>query len=186
MIIKHDSVAPLKSLYVPILSTLIAPWTACNLVFEISRNNIREQIQHHQGLLLPLNSMGWVSKLEMRADGGASRKKSAHKCRRHKRWRFDPWVGKIPWRRAWQPTPYSCLENPMDRGAWLATAHKVTQSRTQLKWFSMHACTTSVTQVNMMTQSQRDLPLWADERDVSFFKHSNNSIVLIRLLCCSS
>jgi len=25
-------------------------------------------------------------------------------CRRHRRW-FDPWVGKIPWRRAWQPTP---------------------------------------------------------------------------------
>ena len=21
------------------------------------------------------------------------------------RHRFDPWVGKIPWRRAWQPTP---------------------------------------------------------------------------------
>ena len=32
--------------------------------------------------------------------------------------RFDPWVGKIPWRRKWQPTPYSCLENPMDGGAW--------------------------------------------------------------------
>ena len=26
--------------------------------------------------------------------------------------RFDPWVGKIPWRRAWQPTPCFCLENP--------------------------------------------------------------------------
>ena len=26
-------------------------------------------------------------------------------CRRHKRCEFDPWVGKIPWRRAWQPTP---------------------------------------------------------------------------------
>ena len=25
---------------------------------------------------------------------------------------FDPWVGKTPWRRAWHPTPYSCLENP--------------------------------------------------------------------------
>ena len=24
---------------------------------------------------------------------------------RHKRLGFDPWVGKIPWRRAWQPTP---------------------------------------------------------------------------------
>ena len=26
-------------------------------------------------------------------------------CRRPKRCRFHPWVGKIPWRRAWQPTP---------------------------------------------------------------------------------
>ena len=26
-------------------------------------------------------------------------------CRRCKRRRFNPWVGKIPWRRAWQPTP---------------------------------------------------------------------------------
>ena len=26
-------------------------------------------------------------------------------CRRHKRHRFNPWVGKIPWRRKWQPTP---------------------------------------------------------------------------------
>ena len=34
---------------------------------------------------------------------------------------FDHWVGKIPWRRAWQPTPvFSPGESPMDRGAWLA------------------------------------------------------------------
>ena len=26
-------------------------------------------------------------------------------CRRQRRRRFDPWVWKIPWRRAWQPTP---------------------------------------------------------------------------------
>ena len=26
-------------------------------------------------------------------------------CRRHKQCRFNPWVGKISWRRAWQPTP---------------------------------------------------------------------------------
>ena len=31
-----------------------------------------------------------------------SGKESACQCRRH---RFDPWVGKIPWRREWQPTP---------------------------------------------------------------------------------
>ena len=37
--------------------------------------------------------------------GGASGKEPACQCRRHKRHGFDPWVGKIPWRRAWQPTP---------------------------------------------------------------------------------
>ena len=31
------------------------------------------------------------------------------------------------------PLQYSCLENPMDRGAWLATVHRVAKSQTQLK-----------------------------------------------------
>ena len=31
-------------------------------------------------------------------------KEPACQCRRHKRCGFDLWVGKIPWRRAWQPT----------------------------------------------------------------------------------
>ena len=43
-------------------------------------------------------------------------------------------------RRTWQPTPYSCLENPADRGAWWAAVHGVAQSQTQLKRLSMHAC----------------------------------------------
>ena len=38
------------------------------------------------------------------------------------------------------PLQYSCLENPMDRGAWWTSVHGVTQSRTRLKWLSMHAC----------------------------------------------
>ena len=33
---------------------------------------------------------------------------------------------------------YSCLENPMDRGALWATVHRVTKSRTRLKRLSMH------------------------------------------------
>ena len=31
------------------------------------------------------------------------------------------------------PLQYSCLENPMDRGAWWATVDRVAKSRTQLK-----------------------------------------------------
>ena len=49
---------------------------------------------------------------------------------RHKRHRFDPWVRKIPWRRAQQPPQYSCLENPMDREAWWAAVHGVVKSQT--------------------------------------------------------
>ena len=45
-----------------------------------------------------------------------------------KRHRFNPWVGKIPQRRAWQPTSVFLLENPMGRGAWWATVHRVTES----------------------------------------------------------
>ena len=59
--------------------------------------------------------------------GGTSGKEPACQCRRHKRYRFDSWVGKIPWRRAWQPNPIF-LENPRDRGAWWATVHRVTKS----------------------------------------------------------
>jgi len=37
--------------------------------------------------------------------GGTSGKEPACPCRRHKKCDFDPWVKKIPWRRAWQPIP---------------------------------------------------------------------------------
>ena len=35
---------------------------------------------------------------------------------------------------------YSCLENPMDRGAWWATVHRVAKSWTWLKWLIMNNC----------------------------------------------
>ena len=40
---------------------------------------------------------------------GASGKEPACQFRRPKKYRFDPWVGKISWRRAWQPTPVFLL-----------------------------------------------------------------------------
>ena len=44
---------------------------------------------------------------------------------------FDPWVGRIPWRREWL-VQYSCLENSVDRGAWRATVKGIAKRRTQL------------------------------------------------------
>ena len=37
--------------------------------------------------------------------GGTSGKETTSQCRKQKRPGFDPWVRKIPWRRALQPTP---------------------------------------------------------------------------------
>ena len=36
------------------------------------------------------------------------------------------------------PLQYSCLESPLDRGAWWAVAHGVAQSRTRLKQLRTH------------------------------------------------
>ena len=46
------------------------------------------------------------------------------------------WVGKIPWRRDGYLLQYSCLENPMDRGAWQATVHGLAKSWKYLSDFA--------------------------------------------------
>ena len=60
--------------------------------------------------------------------GGISGKESACQCRRCKRHEFDAWVGKSLWRRKCNPLQYSCLGNPMDRGAWWASPPVVEES----------------------------------------------------------
>ena len=58
-------------------------------------------------------------------------------------WRRLRWlgskIGRFPGGRHGNPFQYSCLEKPMDRGAWRATVHRVTKSQTQLKRQSTHA-----------------------------------------------
>ena len=44
-----------------------------------------------------------------------------------------PGLGRSPGGRHGNPLQYSCLENPMDQGAWRAMVHRVTKSWAQLK-----------------------------------------------------
>ena len=68
---------------------------------------------------VPLN-LGWTLEMNSRSSnshgilvptvwrgfpGGTGGKEHTCQCRRLNKGGFDPWVGKIPWRRAWQPTP---------------------------------------------------------------------------------
>ena len=50
--------------------------------------------------------------------GSSAGKESACQCKRHG---FLPWVGKIPWRRKWQPTPVFLPGKSHNRGTWRAT-----------------------------------------------------------------
>ena len=47
-----------------------------------------------------------------------------------------PGSGRSPGERNGNPLQYSCLENPMHRGAWWATVHGVTKSQTRLSNFT--------------------------------------------------
>ena len=66
-----------------------------------------------------------------------SGKESFCQCIRH---RFNPWVGKIPWRNHGNPLQYSCLGNPMERRACHSRVRMFTKGWTWLcDWTHMHA-----------------------------------------------
>ena len=72
---------------------------------------------------------------------GASGKEPACQCRRHKRHGFNPWVRKIPWRRAWQPIPVFLPGKSHGQRNLEGYSSRVAKSQTRLKWLSMQAQT---------------------------------------------
>ena len=52
------------------------------------------------------------------------------------------------------PLQYSCLENPMDRGAWWATVHSVEKSQTWLTQLSSQTSTTETIQSKHTIQEE--------------------------------
>ena len=59
--------------------------------------------------------------------GGSDGKESAYNAGE---WNLTSGSGRSPGGGHGNPLQYSCLENPMDRGAWRATVHEVTKSQT--------------------------------------------------------
>ena len=89
------------------------------------------------------------------------------------------------------PLQYSCLENPIDRGAWWATVHGVTKSQT---WLSNLACTQHVhvyvypmKYKNELSSEQEDIQrdfssLWKQVSACGIFFISTEEIGLIKIL----
>ena len=53
--------------------------------------------------------------------------------------RVQSGLGRSPGEGHGSPIKYSCLENPMDTGAWCAIVHRVSKNQTRLKQLSTHA-----------------------------------------------
>ena len=90
-------------------------------------------------------------------------KRTCLQCRRPG---FDPWVEKIPGKGTGNPLGYSCLENPMDWGAWWATVHGLSKSQTQPSiWVATAAiysilCTNSNSIAKNMDVKKKKKNLW--------------------------
>ena len=74
---------------------------------------------------------------------GASGTDPPCQCGRHKRCKFNPWVGKIPWRRAWQPTPV-CLPGESHGQRSLASCSPWGRKESDTTEVTWHSCTGSI------------------------------------------
>ena len=65
-----------------------------------------------------------------------------------------PGLGRSPGGEHGNPLQYSCLENPLDRGAWRATVHGVAKSRTRLsnKTAATNVCQTLDTSARVLNR----------------------------------
>ena len=80
----------------------------------------------------------WKSLCICIAYGDTGGKDPVCQCRSLKRGRFNPGSGRSPGGGNGNPLQYSCLQNPIDMGAWRATVHRVAKSQTWLKQRSIH------------------------------------------------
>ena len=111
-------------------SCLCAPrqWMAHTSPLCCPRKNSRSFHPSHSP---PTSTQLWPSRVILGIHGGSLVKNSPAI---QEMWRcgFNSESGRSPGEGNGNPLQYSCLENPMDRGAWRVTVHGVTKSQTRL------------------------------------------------------
>ena len=107
--------------------------------------------------------------------GGTSGKEPACHCRKCKRCRFDAWVRKIPWRRAWQPTPVFLPGESYGQRilvGYSSRSHRVGHGWSDLTQMSMN----KVIYYVQVTKSLHLKPIESSFPRLSINDHNNNDI----------
>ena len=96
--------------------------------------------QYHKIYLFKAHNLAYLQRYVIITSfpGGTNGKELACQSRRCKSHRYNPWVRKTPGEGHGNPIQYSCMEIPMDRGAWWVKIHRVVQSQTWLKRQQAH------------------------------------------------
>ena len=94
-----------------------------------------------------------------------------------------PGSGRSPGEGHGNPLQYSCLENPMDRGAWQATVHRVAQSQIQLKRLNTHTQSPSI--ILYLRPKISIYRLFPFSNFVTMLPNKEQKIILWRLHYCS-
>ena len=104
--------------------------------------------------------------------GGARGKEPTGQCRRWRDTGSIPGSGISPGGEHSNPLQYSCLENPVDRGAWWATVHRVAK---RLKWLSVYACLEGRELLDFVLRDGyfSPSPAWNTRGFFSSFHHEN-------------
>ena len=122
---------------------ILLNWASTNLGISIKKKKERETLLKIRVLNISMKSisqckniylyiLSWAFQVTLVVKNLLASERDIKRCG------FYPWVGKILWRRAWQSIPIFFLENPLDRGAWWATAHRVTKGQIWLKWLGTY------------------------------------------------
>ena len=109
-----------------LLLARILEWVAVPFFRGSSQARDRTQVSHIAGRFFT----SWATRdiiQNVSFPGGASDREPACWCRRHRRFRFDPSVGKFSWRRKWQPTPVFLPRKSHGQRSLQATVHGVTE-----------------------------------------------------------
>ena len=115
--------------------------------------------------------------------GGTSGKEPVCQCRRHKRRRFNPWIGKIPWSWKWQPTPVLLPAESHGQRSLAGYSPWYHKNWTQLKRLSTHKVKNWLNLNVVMSQGMERERRIGNSLSMEQSEHTQHSSVKPALLC---